>query len=72
MKVATIGLDIAKQVFQVHGADKMGHRVLPRKLRRNEVMRFFEELDRALSGSKPVGVHTIGRACRASWGTRFG
>ena len=24
MKVATIGLDIAKQVFQVHGADKAG------------------------------------------------
>lgn len=26
MKITTIGLDIAKQVFQVHGADKMGHK----------------------------------------------
>ena len=32
--VATIGLDIAKQVFQVHGADKSGRQVLRRKLKR--------------------------------------
>lgn len=43
MSVATIGLDIAKQVFQIHGADKMGRRVLRRKLRRSEVPRFFSE-----------------------------
>jgi|SRR5580658_3852796 hypothetical protein len=30
MKIATSGLDIAKQVFQVHGADRMGRRVLRR------------------------------------------
>lgn len=35
MKAATIGLDIAKQVFQVHGADKSGKVVLRRKLRRS-------------------------------------
>jgi len=42
--VATLGLDIAKQVFQVHGAEKAGRAVLRRKLRRNEVVRFFSEL----------------------------
>ena len=31
--VATIGLDIAKQVFQVHGADKSGRPLLRRELR---------------------------------------
>ena len=40
---ATIGLDIAKQVFQVHGVDKSGREVLRRKLRRSEVPRFFSE-----------------------------
>lgn len=36
----TIGLDIAKQVFQVHGTDKSGRTVLRRKLRRSEVIGF--------------------------------
>jgi transposase len=43
MKVAIVGLDIAKQVFQVHGADKIGRSVLRRKLRRSAVVRFFSE-----------------------------
>jgi hypothetical protein len=37
MKAATIGLDIAKQVFQVHAADRSGKAVFRRKLRRSEV-----------------------------------
>jgi transposase len=49
-KVATIGLDIAKQVFQVHGADKAGRAVLRRKLRHNEVVRFFSELEPCVVG----------------------
>ncbi|WP_455918741.1 IS110 family RNA-guided transposase [Ensifer canadensis] len=40
--VATIGLDIAKNVFQVHGADADGVPVFNRKLRRSEVLDFFE------------------------------
>jgi len=35
--VATIGLDIAKWAFQVHGSDKSGRAVLRYKLRRGEV-----------------------------------
>jgi transposase len=42
--IATIGFDIAKQVFQVHGADKSGRSVLRRKLRRGEVVRFFSDI----------------------------
>ena len=53
--VATIGLDIAKQVFQVHGADKAGRAVLRRKLRRNEVVRFFSELERCVVGIEASG-----------------
>ena len=50
MQAATIGLDIAKQVFQVHGADKSGKAVFRRRLRRSEVARFFAELEPCLVG----------------------
>jgi transposase len=53
--VATIGLDIAKQVFQVHGADRSGRAVLRRKLRRGEVTRFFSEIPPCLVGIEASG-----------------
>ena len=37
----TIGLDLAKKVFQVHGVDAEGKMVVARKLRRKEVLAFF-------------------------------
>jgi transposase len=49
MNAATIGLNIAKQIFQVHGADKSGKVVFRRRLRRSEVARFFARV-RAVSG----------------------
>ena len=54
-KATTIGLDIAKQVFQVHGADKAGRAVLRRKLRRSEVARFFSEQSPCLVGIEASG-----------------
>ncbi len=48
--VATIGLDIAKEVFQVHGADADGVTLFNRRLRRAELMQFFENLPRCLVG----------------------
>lgn len=53
--IVTIGLDIAKQVFQVHGADKTGRPVLRRKLRRSEVIRFFSEQPSSLVGIEASG-----------------
>jgi transposase len=41
MSVVTIGLDLAKTVFQVHGVDEAGVTVLRRKLARAEMMSFF-------------------------------
>lgn len=43
-KITTIGLDIAKQVFQVHGVDAAGVILVRRKLRRDDVIGFFEEV----------------------------
>ncbi|AZS22304.1 IS110 family transposase [Caulobacter sp. FWC26] len=42
MKTMTIGLDLAKSVFQVHGVDDAGTVTLRRKLRRSEVLEFFD------------------------------
>jgi transposase len=42
--VATIGLDLAKRVFQVHGVDAAGATVVRKKLRRSEVIVFFAQL----------------------------
>ncbi len=44
MQITTIGLDIAKLVFQVHGVDAEGQVVVRKKLRRGEVLRFFQGL----------------------------
>ena len=50
-----MGLDIAKQVFQVHGADKSARAVLRRKLRRSEVPGFFSEQPPCLVGIEASG-----------------
>jgi len=49
-EVATIGLDVAKDVFQAHGADVDGAPLFNRRLRRAEVLSFFEKLPRCLVG----------------------
>ena len=48
--IATIGLDLAKSVFQVHGADRDGRPVLRRKLRRSQVLGFFAKLHPCVIG----------------------
>jgi hypothetical protein len=40
-EITTVGLDLAKNVFQVHGADGAGRAVLRKKLRRAQVLEFF-------------------------------
>jgi transposase len=48
--VTTIGLDIAKSIFQVHGVGADGNVVLRRKLKRRYVIAFFQKLPRCLVG----------------------
>ena len=50
MDITTIGFDLAKTVFQVHGADGEGRPVLRRKLRRGKVLAFFAGLPTCLVG----------------------
>ena len=50
MDITTIGFDLAKTVFQVHGVDGEGRAVLRRKLRRGKVLAFFAGLPSCLVG----------------------
>jgi transposase len=49
-EITTIGLDIAKSVFQVHGIDAQGNVVIRRQLRRRQVLPFFKKLPACLIG----------------------
>jgi len=49
-EVTTVGLDLAKHVFQVHGIDEEGAVVLRKQLRRSQVLVFFGRLPRCLVG----------------------
>ena len=49
-QVTTIGLDLAKNVFQVHGIDAVGKVLVRRQLRRGDVLRFFGGLSPCLVG----------------------
>ena len=55
MKVTTIGVDLAKSVFQVHGIDDRGHVVVRKQLRRDEVAVFFANLPACLVGMEACG-----------------
>jgi len=50
MSTTTVGLDIAKRVFQAHGTDTRGNSTITRRLKRAEVLRFFANLQPCLIG----------------------
>src|SRR5260221_13500303 len=49
-EITTIGLDLAKHVFQVHGIDAQGRTVLRKRLRRGQVLAFFSRISRCVVG----------------------
>ena len=50
MEITTIGLDLAKNVFQVHGVNERGKAVLRKQLRRDQFASFFANLPPCLIG----------------------
>ena len=57
-KVTTVGLDLAKSIFQVHGSDQDGRPVVRKKLRRGQVIGFFAGLEPCLVGMEAcAGAH---------------
>ena len=66
MQVSIVGLDIARQVFQLHGVDANGNVLLRKRLKRSQVLGFFANLPRCLVGLEACGgahywARTIGR-----------
>ncbi len=55
MQATTIGLDIAKNVFQAHGVDQHGKVVLRKRLSRGQMLAFFANLPRCLIGLEACG-----------------
>jgi len=55
MKITTIGLDLAKSVFQVHGVDAEGRAVSCKRLRRGQLLDFFKALEPCLVGMEACG-----------------
>lgn len=55
MRITTIGLDLAKHWFQVHGIDASGQAIVRRRLRRGEVLAYFQSLEPCLVGMEACG-----------------
>lgn len=55
MKLTTIGVDLAKNVFQVHGIDPHGKALLRKPLKRAEMLNFFANLDPCTVGMEACG-----------------
>jgi transposase len=55
MEITTIDVDLAKNVFQVHGVDQRGKTVLRKQLRREQMVEFFAKVSPCLVGMEACG-----------------
>ena len=55
MEITTIGIDLAKNVFQVHGVDQRGKVILRKQLRREQMVEFFAKVPPCLVGMEACG-----------------
>ena len=55
MKITTIGIDLAKNVLQVHGVDERGKVLLKKQLKRDQMIPFFANLSPCLIGMEACG-----------------
>lgn len=62
MDIKTLGIDLAKNLFRVHGVDAKGKTIVKRQLRRRQLLPFMAQLPACLVEWKPVVEHTTGRA----------
>lgn len=53
--LSVIGIDLAKQVFQLHGLDQEGRSILKKKLSRHQMLRFFAQIPPCLIGMEACG-----------------
>ena len=55
MDITRIGIDLAKQVFQIHGVDRHGEVVVRKQLRRSQMLAYFKKLPPTLIGMEACG-----------------
>jgi transposase len=67
MKVTTVGIDLAKTVFQIHGVDEHGKTIVKKQIKRDQMAVFF--VLRASLAWKLAAVPTTGRASSLVWAT---
>ena len=72
MEVTTIGIDLAKNVFALSGADGRGRVVIRRQLRRAQVLGFMAGCRAAWWEWRPAAERSTGRASSPRSGTRCG
>jgi transposase len=66
MKITTVGIDLAKNVFQVHGVDERGKAVLKKQLKRHQVLVYFSNMPPCLIGMEAFGgAHYFARRLQA-------
>ena len=66
-EVITIGVDLAKNVFRVHGVDAEGAVVVRRQLRRRQVLALFKKLPPCLVGMEACDRALLGAGDRGAW-----
>lgn len=59
-QIITVGLDLAKHVFQMDGADRDGAVVVRKRLRREQLLPFFAELSRCTVSREACAARIIG------------
>ena len=66
MKVTTVGIDLAKEVFHVHRVDRRGKTLVTRRLKRRQVLQFFTQITPCRIGMEACGGlgEKAARACR--------
>jgi len=64
VNIKTLGIDLAKNIFQVHGVNKTGRTVLKKRLRRNKLLEYIAQLPPCLIGMEACGSANY-------WGRRF-
>jgi len=63
MQITTLGIDVAKNLFQLHGVDDRGQAVLSRRVRRGQLMEVVRSLPPCVIGMEACGsAHHWGRA----------
>jgi transposase len=72
MQAVTIGLDIAKSLFQVHAVDSRGNVIIRRQLKRRQVLPFFKKLPSSLWDRGLRNVALLGARCALIRGGHYG